>query len=140
MQVRRRLRGGPRAANVSEQLSAFRRLALGEAGRVAIEVRVVIREGLRGVELIDREPTCLAREQFRDGAIVYGMDLRAPRRHDVDRVVPAPNRAGVVERVRQTICAYAFDGDEQITPGEGANGVGHRRGWSFDRRRARPPR
>src|SRR5439155_22596513 len=58
-----------------------------QAVGVAFEVRVVVAEFLRGIELIDRRAACLAVKQLRDRAVLDAVDGRVARREDVHRFV-----------------------------------------------------
>src|SRR5262245_30238089 len=96
-------------------------------------MRVVIREGLRRVELINRQPACLAGEEFSDGPIVNGAHLRTGRRRDAEGVMPSSARARVVERVRESACGDTLDRYQQIAAGKRINRLRDRRYRRFDR-------
>jgi hypothetical protein len=89
MQMRCVGRGIAGASDVAEDLPAFHRLPFLKATLVSIEVRVVVGERLSRIELVNREPARLAREQLLNATVFDGEYFCAARRKDVERFVRA---------------------------------------------------
>src|SRR5215467_8095082 len=87
VQVRGLLWGVARSPNVSNDLAAVDRLAFLQAVRVALEMGVVVRVVVSGIELVNRVAASLAEEQLGNAAVLDGHHGGIARREDVQRFV-----------------------------------------------------
>src|SRR5688500_7454709 len=87
--------GIARSSDVTENLAPADLVPLPEAVGITVEMGVVIRELLPGVELIDGQAARLAVEKFGDGAILHGEHRGPGWRQDIDRFVLALTASGV---------------------------------------------
>jgi len=89
------------AADIAEDVSALDHLLLRQAIGVALQMRVVVAPASAGLELVDRQATALAFEQFFHRAIGHCQHRRTGIGHDVDGIVHAAFAARIGERVAQ---------------------------------------
>src|SRR5262245_57669562 len=78
------------APDIADNLSTLDAVALVQVDRIAVEMCVVVAKETGRVELVDRQPSGLAREELLDVAVFHGKDWRSARGHDVERLVRAP--------------------------------------------------
>ena len=100
----RRVGGGiARGTNVADDIAGLQRLPLGEPGRIALQVGVVVDEALVGVDGVDREPAEVVGAHLEDAPRIGAQDGRPARGHDVERRVDpgtATRREGVGDPLR----------------------------------------
>jgi len=101
MQVRGLSAGVAGTAHVTDHLPAPDHLLLRQAIGVALQMRVVVAPAATGLELVDRQATALAVEQFFHRAIGHCQHRRTGGGHDVDGIVHAAFAARIGERVAQ---------------------------------------
>jgi hypothetical protein len=82
--IRRRV---ARRTDVADHLSLRDAISVVQVRRVAFEMRVVVAETLRRIELINRQPTGLAGEQLCDLSVGHRVDGCVSGCQDVDRFV-----------------------------------------------------
>src|ERR1044071_1072316 len=101
-------------ADVGTPLTLLHRVSFDETIGVMREVRVVEDEIPVGVQLINRGAGALTVEELDNLAVSSRKNRSFSGRHDVDRVVHAAFRAGLIERINQLIGAHTRDGDDQV--------------------------
>src|SRR5258705_3013231 len=101
MEVRSGGAGVTAMADAGDHLPALELLALVKPGGVGGQMRVIVNPLSVGRPLVDRGPAKRAVEQFFDRPVRRRDHGHAFARHDVDRVVPPPGRARLVESVGQ---------------------------------------
>ena len=99
-------------ADIAEDVAATEGQPLADAGRVTVEMRVVVAALAGQVVFIERDPARAADEELAHGAVNRGEDRRAARRQDVDGVVQVPG-AAFVEGALELGCVHALHGDER---------------------------
>src|SRR5215204_417715 len=72
-------RGISGTSDVADHVSAFHHLSVAKTILVAVEVRVVIRECLARIELVNRKAARLAREQLLNASVFHGTHFCAAR-------------------------------------------------------------
>jgi hypothetical protein len=85
--VRRRI---PGSANISDNLAARDRHPFVQPGCILTQVRVVVAVGSCAIELVNRDSSLDAQEEFSNRAVRHCENRCAARPHDVDRLVPMP--------------------------------------------------
>ena len=80
---------------------------------VPVEVRVVVAEGLGGIELVHRQAASRAVEELDHSAVVHGEHTSPARRQDVERLVRV-GAAAIGEVVSQVGGLHARDGQSQV--------------------------
>src|SRR6185312_14325661 len=114
VQVRRRSDRVAGVVDPGDYLATLDLLALGQPGRIALQVGVIVHPLLIGRALVDRDPaTAVAVEQLFDCA-VGSCDHRRPLGgHDVDGVMTSASSARRVERVDELLRLHTYDGDSE---------------------------
>jgi hypothetical protein len=79
----------PARPDVADDLAFRDQLAIVQSVGVPIQVRVVVAEAFRRIELINGVSSRFAEKQFRDLAVFDGANRRIPRREDIYRLMPA---------------------------------------------------
>lgn len=106
--------GIARVADVTDGVAAMREDAFRDAVGVMIEMRVIKNGAIVRAELIKRDAAAFALKKSDDAPIGGGNDGRIVRRHDVNRIMHAPLRTGIIERIAQLFGTHADNGNQKF--------------------------
>ena len=113
MKVWRAVGGVAGGAYVAQDVTAADVGSFGEAGGIAVQVRVVVAVSFIVIELINSETARFAVEEFLNGAFIRGQDGSAARGQNVSCFVVMAYTA-FLESVVNVCGLGAFYGDDEV--------------------------